>query len=214
MNIFQTLVHQAVANGVAEQTIVMFLLLPLVASIIAAARHIVGFRAFGLFIPTAMALAFGAMGIWPGLFLFAVILLVAHLARRLLRRVKIHYLPRMALLLWLISVSALALIFLSPIIGWKQLTTLSIFPVLVLILLAEEFIAVQIGKSFYEASRITLETIGMAIVGYFIFSLKPLQSLAISQPQWVIFAPLVLNLLVGRFTGLRFLEYHRFRKLK
>jgi len=107
----------------------------------------------------------------------------------------------------------LGIIFISPQFGQEKLMTISIFPILILILLAEDFIGVQIGKSLREATRLTLETILIALMGYFIFNLQWLKDLALYFPHWVVLAPLVLNLLVGRYTGLRLLEYHRFRKL-
>jgi hypothetical protein len=213
MTLFQPIIAQAIAQGVSEKTIVLFLLLPLVASLVGAFRHLIGFRGLGIFIPTALALAFYSTGIGVGLLLFGAILLAAMVARRLMRRLRIHYLPRMALLLWFVSLAILALIFISPYFGIRQLTTISIFPVLILILLAEEFIEVQIGKSLSEAKRLTAETLLIALVGFLVLSLRPLQRLALQQPLWVILAPLVFNLLVGRFTGLRLLEYRRFRKL-
>jgi hypothetical protein len=213
MNLFNLVVSQAVAQGVSEGTIILFLLLPLVASLVGVARHLVGFRGLGIFIPTALALAFHATGIGLGLLLFVLILMAATLARRLFRKLRVHYLPRMALLLWFVSLVILVVIFISPYFGMSQLTAISIFPVLILILLAEEFIEVQIGKSLREAMRLTMETVIIALVGFLVFRLKPLQELALRQPFWVILTPLVVNILVGRFTGLRLLEYRRFRRL-
>ena len=213
VTLFQPIIDQAIAQGVSESTIILLLLLPLVASMVGAARHLVGFRGFGIFLPTALAVTFFATGIWVGLLLFLAILAFATLARRIFRKLRIHYLPRMALLLWLVSLGVLAMVFLSPYFGLYQLTAISIFPVLILILSAEEFIDVQMGKSLQEATRLTLETFVIALVGYFIFSFQPLQRLAMRSPGWVIVAPLVINILVGRFTGLRMLEYRRFRKL-
>jgi len=213
MSFFQEIISQAIASGVSEETIVLFLLLPLVASLVAAARHLVGFRGFGILIPTAIALAFVATGISTGILLFLAILLVATLARTLLRKLRLHYLPRMALLLWLVSLVILILIFSSPYLGLGQLMTISIFPVLILILLAEDFVAVQIGKSLQEAAKLTLETIVIALLGYAVFNFRALQVFALQKPAWVILAPVVINLLVGRFTGLRLLEYRRFRRL-
>jgi len=213
VNIFQEIIAQAVTSGVSEETIILFLLLPLVASLVAAARHLVGFRGFGILIPTAISLAFVATGIGTGILVFVAILLVATFTRRILRRLRIHYLPRMALLLWFVSLVILALIFASPFLGLGQLMTISIFPLLILILLAEDFVAVQIGKSLQEAAKLTVETIVIALLGYAVFNSRALRVFALEKPAWVILAPVVINLLVGRFTGLRLLEYRRFRRL-
>lgn len=213
MSLFNLIIARAITSGVSESTVVLLLLLPLVASLVGVFRHLIGFRGLGIFIPTALALAFYVAGIGIGLLLFGVILLAATVARRLFRKLRIHYLPRMALLLWLVSLTILSLIFISPYFGLSQLTTISIFPILILILLAEEFIEVQMGKSLREATRLTGETVLIALAGYLVLNFRPLQRLAFHQPIWVILIPLVINIFVGRFTGLRLLEYRRFRKL-
>lgn len=213
MNLFQPVINQAIASGVSEETIILLLLLPLVASVVAAARHLIGFRGFGLLIPMAIAFTFVATGIGTGVLVFLTILTIATLSRRVLRKLRLHYLPRMALFLWFVSLGILGLIFVSPYLGLGQLTAISIFPIVILILLAEEFIDVQIGKSLREAARLTIETIVIALIGYVIFKLKFLRELALSYPQLVVLMPLILNLFVGRFTGLRLIEYWRFRKI-
>lgn len=211
--IFQALIQQVITRGVSEETIILLLLLPLVASVVAAARHLVGFRGFGILIPTIIAVTFVATGIGTGVLVFLAILGAATFIRRILRKLQLHYLPRMALLLWFVTLGVLALIFLSPFLGLGQLARISIFPIVVLILLAEEFIDVQINKSLREAARLTGETIVIALIGYFIFSLDFLREWALVYPHWVFLAPVVINLFVGKFTGLRLLEYWRFREL-
>lgn len=213
MNIFQQLIQQAIAQGISGETIVLLLLLPLVVSVVAVARHLIGFRGFGILIPTVIAVTFVVTGIGVGILLFLVILAAASFIRQGLKRLKLHYLPKMALLLWFVTLAVLALILFSPYLGLSQSIAISIFPIVVLILLAEEFIAVQIGKSFQEAARLTIETIIIALVGYFIFSFEVLRGWALIYPQWVVLAPFIFNLLVGRYTGLRLLEYRRFRRL-
>jgi len=213
MNIFQQLIQQAIIDGVSVQTVVLLLLLPLVASLVAASRHIIGFKGFGILIPTAIAMALVFTGVGTGLIVFAVILLSATYSRYLLRKLHFHYLPRMALLLWFVSLATLAMIMISPSLGLMQLTTISILPIIILVLLAEEFIGVQIGKSLKEAARLTLETLIIALVGFLIFQSQFLQEAALTYPHWVALTPVLINLLVGRFTGLRLLEYWRFKRI-
>lgn len=213
MNTFQYLITQAIFRGVSEETIILLILLPLVASLVAAARHLVGFRGFGILIPTAIAVTFTVTGITTGIFIFLTILVVATLARWLLIRLRLHYLPRMALLLWFVTLVVLALILASPFFEFYELSAISIFPVVILILLFEDFIGVQIGKSFREAIRLTLETVLVALLGYLVFRLEFLRQWALVYPHWLILTPVFFNLLIGRFIGLRLLEYRRFRKL-
>jgi len=213
VNTIQYLINQAIFRGVSEETIILLILLPLVASAVAAARHLLGFRGFGILIPTAIAVTFVVTGISTGIFVFLTILAVATLARWLLKKLRLHYLPRMALLLWFVTLVVLALIIAAPFFELQELTAISIFPIIILILLFEDFIGVQIGKSFREAVRLTTETIIIALLGFVIFKFELLRKWALVYPHWLILAPVVLNLLIGRFTGLRLFEHRRFRRL-
>ena len=127
-------IRAAVEAGVPANTIVLLLLLPVVAAIIAAARHMVGLRGFGIFLPAALAVTFVATGPLVGIGLFLAIVAVSVSARMILRKtkIKLQYLPRMAILLWLVVLAVLGILFAAPLIKAPQLTKVSIFPVLIL----------------------------------------------------------------------------------
>lgn len=210
---FPSFIRQVIDSGVSEQTIAVLLLLPLVISLVAAIRHLVGFRGFKILIPTLMAAVFLVTGIINGILLFLAILVLATGARIILRFFRLQYLPRMALLLWLVTLGVLGLLYLSTYLGISLLAPASILPILILVLLAEEFIAVQLGKNLQEAARMTMETTLVALIGYLVLKSELLQKLALANPYLILVAPLVINILVGRYTGLRLLEYKRFQKL-
>lgn len=213
MGIFQPIIQKALESGVSPETIVLFLLLPLVVSVVAATRQLIGFRGFGIFIPTAMALVFVYSGLFLGLLTFLVILFTATLARLLLRFLKIQYLPRIALVLWFVSLAVLAALFLFPSLGLPNLTAGSPFTLLILILLGENFLEGQADKTLRESLSLTLGTVMIALIGYAIFSWQNLQRLTLVYPEIIIFAPVLFDIFLGRFTGLRLLEYRRFRHL-
>lgn len=207
-------IRGAVASGVAVNTIVLLLLLPLVALVIAASRHLVGLRGFGIFLPAALAVTFVATGPILGIGLFLIIVLTSVLIRFLLRSIKINlqYLPRMALLLLFVVSAVLALLFLAPIIQVPGLTKASIFPVLILVLLAEDFTKVQLGKSVKTAISLTTETLILSLVSFFFLTSVALQKVALLNPEIFLLGIAFADILVGRYVGLRFAEYWRFRK--
>jgi len=212
-NVLQHAIRAAVDQGVPADTIVLLLLFPLVAAIIAAFRHLVGIRGFGIFLPAVLSVVFVTTGIGEGLLLFLLILLVATGARLMLRKVRLQYLPRMALLLLFVSLGVLGLLFAAPRLGLGTVMNLSILPILVLILLTESFIGIQIGKSMKEAVRMTLETLVVALVCSFVLQLKALQRWVLLHPEAMVVGVVVFDLYVGKYTGLRLLEYKKFREL-
>lgn len=208
-------IRNSVSAGVPANTIVLLLLLPVVAFIIAASRHIIGLRGFGIFLPAALSVVFVATGPVTGIALFLAITVISFLVRWVLKKInlRLQYLPRMSLILWAVAVGVLGILFLAPIIKRPEIIGVSIFPVLILILLAEDFTRVQLGKSVQVALNLTIETLILSLISYFFLTLKPLQEYALLNPEVTLGVVAVADILLGRFIGLRMLEFWRFRKL-
>ena len=208
-------IRGAVNAGVPPNTIVLLLLLPGVAALIAGARHLVGLRGFGIFLPAALAVTFVATGPLIGIALFLVIVFVSTSVRIIMRRLKIklQYLPRMALLLQFVVLGILSVLFLAPIVRQPYLTNVSIFPVLILVLLAEDFSRVQLGKSAKVAINLTTETLILAFGSFIFLTFEPVQEFALLNPEIFILGVVLFDIMLGKYVGLRFLELWRFRKL-
>lgn len=214
-NFLKYAIRDAVSAGVPANTIVLLLLLALIAALIAASRHLIGLRGFGIFMPAALSVAFVAIGPVLGVIIFIVMIVFSTFFRMITRRLKLklQYLPRMALVMWFVVVGVLGVLFLAPVVNQPDLKNVSIFPVLILVLLSEDFSRVQIGKSVRTAINMTTETLVLALFSFFVLTFSPLQKWALLNPELFLLLVLILNLLVGRYAGLRFMEYWRFRKL-
>lgn len=212
-NFLQHGIRMAVEQGVSPNTIVLVLLFPLVAALIAASRHLVGLTGFGIFVPAMLAVALVATGVRVGLILFVIIWLAATLSRRITQKLKLQYLPRMALLMWLVSVAVLAVMVFGVRLGFGSISAVSIFPILILMLLTENFIEVQTGKSMREAMRVTAQTLIMAVTAAMILKLDLVQKQTLLNPELVLFLTAVFDIYVGRYVGLRALEWAKFKKI-
>lgn len=89
----------------------------------------------------------------------------------------------------------------------------SIFPLLIIMLLTENFMETQLMSSQSQAVRLTVETVLIAIVGSLIISSEVLQRTVILNPEATIIGVAIINILVGKYSGLRFLEYFRFESI-
>ena len=89
---------------------------------------------------------------------------------------------------------------------------LSIFPVLLLILLSEQIISVQIERSFQEMLVITLVTFALGVVGFVVLSAQIIRNTFLLYPE-LIFLLIPINILIGRYFGLRLLEFFRFTSI-
>lgn len=208
-------IRGAVEAGVPANTIVLLLLLPIVAFVIAFSRNVVGIRGFGIFLPAALSVVFVATGPIVGIGLFLVIVAVSTLVRMILRKlkVKLQYLPRMSFILWAVVFGVLGVLFLAPVINFPSLANVSIFAVLVLILLSEDFTRVQLGKSAKTAVTLTFETLILSLISYGVLILQPMRQFVLLNPEISLILTALLDLILGKYTGLRVMEYYRFRKL-
>lgn len=214
-NFVQHGIRNAVEQGVPSNVLVLLLLFPVVASMIAASRHIIGLEGFGVYTPAVLAVALLSTGIITGLLLFVVILFAASVGRIIFRKFHLQYLPRTALMLWLVSLTVFGILLASPYLlsTGVNLLALSIFPILVLILLSENFIEAQLAGSQYRAFELTAETMFLAVVAALFMQTEAVQFFVIVNPEITIVAVAIVDILVGRFTGLRLAEYLRFKPI-
>lgn len=202
-----------VNQGVPQETVVLILMLPIIATIIALARQVIGLKGFGIYTPLMITFAFLATGLKYGLTIFIIILLVGTLMRFLVKQFRLLYLPRMAIVLTAVAVAILLLFLEGAYSGRRGLVAASIFAILIMIILVEKFIAVQIEKGAREAIILTLETLILSLVCYWTAGWAWLQNLVFVYPFWIIIGSLAINILLGKWTGLRLSEYFRFREV-
>ncbi len=206
------LVHFIMAQRVDINTVFLLLALPFIATLIAAFRQIVGIKSFGIYSPLVLTFAFWATELKYGLAIFAVILTTGTLARYLLKKVRLLYIPRMAIVLTLISIAVLALITVGGHFRRYGLSSTSILPILIMIVLIERFISVQAEKGFRTAAVLSLETLAMSVAGFFVLHWKAFQWFVLEYPYYVI-GLLIIDVFLGKWSGLRLSEYYRFRNV-
>lgn len=224
-NFMSYFVNYLIDSGIPANTVILILMLPVIAMIVSVMKQIVGFTTFGVYTPTIITLTFWILGLKFGILTIVVIFLVGTGMRFLLRKFRLLYTPKMAIVLSVVALAIFALLIIS--IRFKlfdaQFFSLSIFPMLILSTLTEKFISVQSGKGLNKAIILTVQTVLVAIVAYiviggeidlFLFKLKFgfLQGLILTYPE-IILLFIGTNVLLGRWTGLRLLEYVRFREV-
>ncbi len=212
-NFLQKAIRLAVAQGLPTSLVVIMLIFPVIASIVALARHVIGFKGFGIYIPAVLSVAFVSTGLLAGIILFLAVLLSATLARYLVKFLKMPLLPKTAMLLLIVSMSILFLLIIGSLFKIDLVLNVSIFPLLIIILLTENFMTTQMFASRGEALSVTFETLILAIVGTLLVDNETVRKFVILKPELTILLVTVINLAIGRYTGLRIFEYFRFKDL-
>lgn len=211
-NTIRIMERVAVERGVSSETIALLLILPMVATLVSVFHYVLGWSGYGIFMPTMIAVALLATGIPGGLFLFGVILLVSLLCNRILRKFKLHFWPARSINLMFISVTVFGLMAVSSYFELFDITRITLFPILFMILLVEEFVRTQLIKSKSEANKLTLGTLFLAILGAVVMSLIQIRNWVLLNPDLTILLLIVVNIIVGNYKGIRLMEIKRFRK--
>jgi len=207
-----SLVNYFISQGVPYDTVLLLLMLPLIITLIAFLRQVVGIRAFGIYTPSIVMFAFWAIGIKYGIAIFVSVIFFGTLARFLLKRLRILYLPRVAITLSVVALSILAILVIGGYFRRKGLATVSIFPLLIMVTIVEKFVATQIEKDGKTAFFLAMETLVISVGGYFILRWELLIHFIAAYP-WIILFTFPINIILGKWTNFRLTEYLRFREI-
>jgi hypothetical protein len=212
---YHPFINFIVEQGVPLQTVALLLMLPVVVTLVAFFRQVVGIKAFGIYTPaiiTFALLAFDPNGIKYGIAIFVAVIVVGTLSRLLMKRFRLLYLPRVAMTVSIVSLAILGILVFGGMFQRTGLASVSIFPLLIMITLAEKFVATQIEKGSRIALILAVETLIISVVGYYLVSYDRLTTLVLQYP-WIILFTFVINFSLGKWTGLRLTELFRFRKI-
>jgi hypothetical protein len=212
---YHPIIQFFVAAGVPVETVYLLLMLPVIATLVAFFRQIVGIKAFGIYTPSIITfafLAFGEKGLKYGIAIFFAVIGMGILSRYLLRPFRLLYLPRVAITLSIISLTVLSILALGATLHRTGLAAVDIFPLLILVTLAEKFIATQIEQGAKTALILAGETLIISMIGYFAIGWPALRDFFLQYP-WAIFATFFINIGLGKWSGLRLVELFRFRHI-
>lgn len=200
----------AVNSGVPANTIILILLLPLLATIIVSFRYLIGLSGLGLLVPIALSVTLLATGLTPGFILLAAILIASFFSRFVLKRIRIMQMPKMALSMLVAAIFVVATLTASAAYGIFDVINLSIFPILVFLLLSDRIVALFLERNLSETIQTTLVTLLLGILGFALLSWDSLRSLILLYPELILLL-IPLNILIGRYFGLRVTEYIKFQ---
>jgi hypothetical protein len=223
MNDISPLIQFFLDQGLNLDTIILLLLFPVVATIVVILRQIVGIKAFGIYTPSIITLAFvfiAKENFWDikyAIAIYIIVLSVGMAMRFVLKKLRLLYLPRVAINLTVVSFSVLFVLAFAGYFGRTGFASTAIFPILVIIMLVEKFVTVQIEKGNKTAVILALETLVIALIGYTVLS--PTTFIGEYTISFTLSHPLALlliipiNVFIGKWTGLRLNEYMRFHEV-
>lgn len=202
----------AVRSLVPLAALNFILIIPLIAFFLVIIRNVIGLETFGTFSPMLLSLAFLSTGLVWGFAVFTVIVGIGVGLRFALQRLRLHLVSRVAILIAVVAVSMVGLIVIGAAFGVGSLLHASIFPMVIMANTIESFSNTQLERGTAEAMRLTRNTLVVATCSYIGIEESGLKPLVLAFPELLV-GVIGVELLLGRWRGLRLLEYLRFRGL-
>jgi hypothetical protein len=133
--------------------------------------------------------------------------------RVILSKFRLLYIPKVAITLTGSSLIILLVMAAGTYYQIADITTLAIFPMLIMTTISEKFVQLQTGKGIKSAVFSIVATLLIAVISCFIVTRDLVQAFTLSYPGWIFLAAIILNVFLGKYTGLRLTEYFRFREI-
>lgn len=224
-NFMTYFVNFLVESGIPDNTIVLILMLPIIATIIVFMRQVIGMNTFGMYTPLIICLTFLILGLKFGLITLMTALVVGMTTRFALKKVHLLFMPKLAIVMIMITLSLFALLIIGTFFKLfdSQFFSLAIFPMLILGSITEKFTSIQSEAGWWKTLWLTLQTVIIAIIayvavggeidlGFLSFQWDLLRNIMRHYPE-CIFLFLIINIVLGKWAGLRLVEYIRFREI-
>ncbi|MDX2176337.1 MAG: 7TM domain-containing protein [Candidatus Sumerlaeia bacterium] len=197
---------------ISYDLIMVILMIPIGATIVALARNVVGVVPFGTFMPTLVAVSFRETGFLLGALAFFAVMLVAAAVNASIMRLRLLHIPRLAIIITFVVMSILLFSVVSIRLGFTKGAAISLFPMAILSLTSERFTMTILVDGWRAAIRRTVTTFFVAAACYAAMRSTHLQIAIVAFPE-LLLANVAANLVIGSWTGLRLTEYRRFRAL-
>ncbi|PID70045.1 hypothetical protein CSB37_03480 [bacterium DOLZORAL124_38_8] len=210
--IFSNLTSYFVANGISANVIYLLLAVPFITFVIAFFRQFIGISTFGVFSPLMLTLSFLLLGFNFGFLSFLVVMVVGYMIRSIFKKVELLYIPRVSLLHSALAISFLPVLGLAVYFDTSINLVLAIFPLMVMATVSEKFVSAQSEGGLKKALISAGETVFVSLIAFALLKIPSISNTITSTPE-IILLPVLGNVWLGKFTGLRLSEYVKFRTI-
>ena len=198
--------------GISQNLLKILLMLPLGALVTVVFRNVIGLETFGTFLPALIASAARETGLLWGVIGFLVIILVSAVVRRALDWLQLLHSPKMAIMLTTVVIVMMVMTVGGVQLGLFELAHMTLFPIAILAITAERVALMEAEQGALKVAHITLMTLVVIAACYAVMDSLFMQSLVLAFPELLLVA-IALNLWLGKWIGIRVMEFLRFRRL-
>ncbi len=191
----------------------VILLIPLGAFLVVIFRNVVGIGTFGTFMPVLIALAFRETQLLWGIALFSLMVGLGLAFRFYLDRLKLLLVPRLASVLIMVVLLMGLLSVVTNKLGLERALSVALFPMVIMTMTIERMSILWEESGAGEALKQGMGSLLVAILCYLLMSIERVEHVMFVFPELLLLL-LAGTLLLGRYTGYRLLELHRFKTFR
>lgn len=203
-----------ITTGVPQQVLELLLAVMIVATIVSIARYIIGSKTYGIYAPIILAIAYSYTGLRYGLAITLIVILTTLLTYTILRKIRMHYIARIAINYCLLAI--MLVIFFIVVkrfgLGLENMSNISGLAVISIAALSDFFIKQYVKKSFKSSVLVLGGTVAIAALGWFVITRDAVSTYLLNN-LWVVPIFIVINIVIGQFTGLRIKDLFRFKSI-
>lgn len=203
-----------ISSGVSQQVLELLLAVMILATIVSIARYIIGSKSYGIYAPIILAIAYSYTGLRYGLSITLVVILTSLLSYSILRRIRMHYIARIAVNYCLLAITLVVffIVIKKFDLGLENMHQISGLAVISIAALSDFFIKQYVKKSFKTSLMILGSTVAIAALGWFVITRDIISNYFLNN-LWIVPIIIVFNVLMGQFTGLRIKDLFRFKSV-
>lgn len=203
-----------IEHGVPEKTLELFLAISIVATIVSLFRYFFGTKSFGIYAPILLAIAYSYTGLKYGLAVTLVVILGSLLSHLVLRKIRMHYITRIAINYCLLSVALITFMVAINRVGFglENMSTVPPLALISIVALSDFFTKQFVQKSSKASFGALFGTVLIGTAGWFVITRDFISNYVINN-LWIIPLLIFVNLIIGQFKGLRLKDYFRFKSV-
>jgi 7 transmembrane helices usually fused to an inactive transglutaminase/Inactive transglutaminase fused to 7 transmembrane helices len=191
----------------------VLLMIPIGALVMVLLRNVVGIDSFGTFMPVLIALSFRETQLFWGVILFSLLVTMGLSIRFLLERLQLLLVPRLSAVLIVVVLLMLIISVVSHKMGMETGLSVALFPMVIISMTIERMSVMWEERGATDAIRAGAGSLLVAIIAYLAMGIDWLEHLIFTFPE-LLLVILAVVMLLGRYTGYRLIELHRFRALR
>ncbi len=198
--------------GISQDLLKVLLMIPLGAFVTVVFRNVIGIETFGTFLPALIAAASRETGLLWGLAGFVLIIAITALIRKGLDWLQLLHSPKMAVILAVVVMVMMAMTVGGVQYGMFELAQMTLFPIAIMAITSERFAILMEEQGTLYTMKLMFTTLIVIAAAYAVMSSLFMQSLFLAFPE-LLLVVMALNIWLGRWVGMRLMEFVRFRHL-